>query len=397
MPEPTEPPHRPRTVEIRRTTGGELAVRFEYAADLIAEIKRIPGRRWVEGERHWTIPARTAALALLLSRFRSEDLVLERGVEGLLPKTGLEAVAWRPQGGPQPRQPQEALDQACRAALTRMHEELILRGYSPRTRRLYLDHARRFLVCADCRPEEVDAAVVRSYVRSALEDRRVSHSYADQAVSAIKFLFARVLSRPIDPVELPRPKRQRKLPVVLSRQEVLAIFEVIENAKHRAILMLVYAAGLRVGEVVRLRIEDIDRDRGLIHVRQAKGRKDRYVPLSSVALTALERYARQRRIRGPWVFPGQRPGRHLTTRSVQQVFARARQRARIRKPVTVHTLRHSFATHLHESGIGLRYIQSLLGHKSPRTTEIYTHVSRADLAKIRSPLDQLMDPGGDER
>ena len=133
-------------------------------------------------------------------------------------------------------------------------------------------------------------------------------------------------------------------------------------------------------------------ERGLLHVRQGKGRKDRVVPLSTVALEALRLYRRYRPTPDPWLFPGQRRGRHLSERSVQHVFAKARDRAGITKPATVHTLRHSFATHLHEAGIGLRYIQSLLGHRSSRTTEIYTHVSRADLANIQSPLDTLMGP-----
>ncbi|MCG8468562.1 MAG: tyrosine-type recombinase/integrase [Gemmatimonadetes bacterium] len=195
---------------------------------------------------------------------------------------------------------------------------------------------------------------------------------------------------------MPRPRRERRLPRVLSRAEVVSLFEAIENHKHRAILMIVYACGLRVSEVVRLRPTDVDRARGLVHIRQAKGRKDRYVPASNVALAAIDLYMRYRREASPWLFPGQDPGKHITPRSVQHVVARARERARLEKHATVHTLRHSYATHLHEGGVGLRYIQTLLGHKSSRTTEIYTHVSRADLGRIPSPLDQIMPMDRDD-
>lgn len=192
--------------------------------------------------------------------------------------------------------------------------------------------------------------------------------------------------------EIPQPKLERTLPVVPSPEEVARILEALKNPKHRAILMLVYAAGLRVGEVVRLKPEDIDSDRMLIHVRQAKGRKDRYVMLSPVALEVLEDYWKLDRP-GRWLFPGGRPGRHLTERSVQKVLKRAVAKAGIRKRITVHSLRHAFATHLLESGTDVRYIQKLLGHKSTRTTEIYTKVSKRSLQAIRSPLDRLKDAG----
>ncbi|MFQ5891053.1 MAG: tyrosine-type recombinase/integrase [Gemmatimonadota bacterium] len=175
---------------------------------------------------------------------------------------------------------------------------------------------------------------------------------------------------------------------MLSRREVVSLFQAVENPKHRAVLMLTYSAGLRVGEVVRLKVADIDPDRGLIHVRQSKGRKDRYVMLSEVALVALRAYAVTCRLTD-WLFPGGRPGRHLHERSVQRVVREAARKAGIQKHVTTHTLRHTFATHLLEQGTDLRYIQELLGHASSKTTEIYTQVTRRSLSAIRSPLDAI--------
>jgi len=163
----------------------------------------------------------------------------------------------------------------------------------------------------------------------------------------------------------------------------------VSNIKHKVILMLIYSAGLRVSEVVRLRPEDLDTQRKLIHIRGGKGRKDRYTMLSDVALKMLSIYM-QAKVPESWLFSGQKADAHITTRTVQKIFDDAVKKAGIRKEVSVHSLRHSFATHLLESGVDLRYIQELLGHKSSKTTEVYTHVSNKDLSKIRSPLDSIL-------
>jgi site-specific recombinase XerD len=176
----------------------------------------------------------------------------------------------------------------------------------------------------------------------------------------------------------------------------LRLFAAVRNPKHLAVLAIVYSAGLRVSEVVRLRPGDLDRDRGLIHVRGAKGRKDRFTLLADAGLAAVDRYL-EGRDPGTWLFPGNQPSRHLSPRTVQKVVEVARIRAGIEKPVSVHTLRHSFATHLLEAGTDLRFIQELLGHQNPRTTQLYTHVSTRSLGRIRSPLDALSaDPSGGE-
>lgn len=160
------------------------------------------------------------------------------------------------------------------------------------------------------------------------------------------------------------------------------------NIKHRAILMLIYSAGLRVGEVVKLKLEDIDSNRRLIHIKGGKGRKDRFTILSEVALKILKKYYSQYKPR-KWLFSGAKPSKHISVRTVQAIFEQAKEKAGIKKEVSVHSLRHSFATHLLESGVDLRYIQELLGHKSSKTTEIYTHVTNKDLRNIKSPLDTI--------
>lgn len=185
------------------------------------------------------------------------------------------------------------------------------------------------------------------------------------------------------------------MPEILSKGEVKRILAAVDNMKHKAILMLIYSAGLRVSEVVKLKHENIESDRKLIFIKGAKGRKDRYTTLSNVALETLRIYYKSIKPRD-WLFPGQKLSGHISTRTVEKLFEDAVKKARIEKHVSVHSLRHSYATHLLESGTDLRYIQELLGHKSSKTTEIYTHVSKKSIGKIVSPLDNLDTRGGDK-
>ena len=192
-----------------------------------------------------------------------------------------------------------------------------------------------------------------------------------------------------------RPKGDRRLPVVLSREEILRVVGAVPSLKHRAMLLLAYSGGLRVSEIVNLHPQDLDRDRHTIYIRAAKGRKDRYTLLSDIAWAAVEKYVRSERPRS-WLFEGRTPGYRLSIRAVQGAFYSACRRAKIGKRVSMHTLRHSFATHLLESGTDLRYIQTLLGHADPGTTAVYTHVAKRDFLHIRSPLDRGPEtpPGG---
>lgn len=270
-----------------------------------------------------------------------------------------------------------------------MNEKLTIRGYSPKSCKAYLGHARRFIQHYKTNPHELDELHLQKYVLDMLESKELSHSFVNQAVSALKFLYKYVLNLPDVVCEMPRPKKEKKLPNVLSEEEVIKIMNSVENVKHKALLSIIYSSGLRVGEVVRLKLNDIDSQRGLVHIRQGKGRKDRYTILSEFALETLREYVVKYRPTN-WLFPGNVPDRPLTERSVQKIFQQVCKKAGIRKKASIHTLRHSFATHLLESGTDLRYIQELLGHSSSKTTEIYTHVSKKNIANIKSPLDRLM-------
>lgn len=233
---------------------------------------------------------------------------------------------------------------------------------------------------------------VHTYLLGIFEQER-SHSYINQAMSALKLFFGKVFGRPDFIMNLPRPKKEKKLPTVLSDDEVLRIFNVLQNLKHKTILMLTYSSGLRVGEVVRLKLHDLDNEHFVVHIRQGKGRKDRLTVLSRSAYEMICIYLEKERPH-TWLFPGADRDRPITERSIQRVFERARDAAGIQKPATIHTLRHSFATHLLEGGTDLRYIQELLGHENIKTTQIYTHVSVKDARRVMSPLDRIFPSSG---
>lgn len=273
------------------------------------------------------------------------------------------------------------------ALLKVIEDELRLRNYSSKTIKSYSSCIRAFIQYFQPRqPRELTDKDIREYLLYLLRVKQTAPATLNQVFNAIRFLYVHLYHMPLTVGDIPRPKKEKKLPVVLDKIEVLNIFKATENLKHRTMLMLVYSAGLRVSEVVRLTVADIDSKRKLIHIKGAKGKKDRYTILSDVILQQLREYYRQYRPK-LYLFEGATGRNHLSERSVQFVFERAVKKAGIVKKVTVHSLRHSFATHLLESGVDLRYIQELLGHKSSKTTEIYTHVSQKALGNITSPLD----------
>jgi site-specific recombinase XerD len=350
--------------------GRRIKVYFPYNPKYITKLKKLAGYKWHPEGKYWSFPASLEILKRLLLIFEKEKVNIDLTLENLL--LG-----------------EQKLDKIINV----IREELKLCGYTRRTQKSYLHHIARYLSYwgNNIESKSLSSECVKKYLLYLIENAKVSRAYHNQAVSALKFLYNKVMKMPIVVKDLPRPRKEHKLPVVLSEEEVMAILKAVKNLKHRALLMLIYASGLRVSEVVRLKSEDIDAKRGLIRIEAAKGQKDRYTILSKVALNALREYWKFYHPDGVWLFPGAKEGTHLSTRSVEKVFDRALKAAKISKKATVHTLRHSFATHLLESGVNLRYLQELLGHKKPETTQIYTHVMRKDLAQIKSPLDKLWD------
>ena len=215
----------------------------------------------------------------------------------------------------------------------------------------------------------------------------MSYSAQNQFINAIKLFYSLHRNGEIIPEDIKRPRKQTRLPNVLSKEEVARIISSVGNLKHKCLLMVVYGAGLRIGEALNLRVEDIRSKEKLIYIRQSKGAKDRRVPLSEKMLQILRDYFKAYRPRN-YLFEGQNGGKYSAT-SARNVFRRACQKAGISIKVTLHTLRHSYATHLMGSGVGLRYIQEILGHNSPKTTMMYTRISGKRLSEIRSPLEDM--------
>jgi len=234
---------------------------------------------------------------------------------------------------------------------------------------------------------EIRDEEIRDYLLYLNTKRKVSDSYLNQAINSIKFYYEKVLRRPTKEYYLQRPRTSKKLPEVMSMEEVSSILRSVDNIKHRCILYLIYSGGLRLGEVTNLKVTDIDPGRMMIKIRQGKGKKDRYTLLSDKALELLRQYL-QEYTPSDWLFQGKEGGKY-SDRSVQEIFHKAVRKAGIKKLVTVHTLRHSFATHLLEQGTDIRYIQELLGHGNIKTTLIYSHITRKGISGIKSPLDSM--------
>jgi site-specific recombinase XerD len=270
-----------------------------------------------------------------------------------------------------------------------MDRELRIRGLAENTRRSYLEKMRRFVRHFMRAPDQLTAEDVKQYQLFLTKDRRVTWSTFNVNVCAIRFFYRNVLRVEWNVEHIPYQKTGTRLPVVLSGEEVIALLDAATNLKHRAILMTLYSAGLRTGEAIHLRLEDIDSQRMMIRVEQGKGRQDRYVMLSRKLLETLRRYWLMSRP-DPWLFPGQVPTHPITYRSVDRIFACAKAKAGIRKRVVPHSLRHSFATHLLERGVNIRVIQRLLGHRNLRSTEVYTHVAESYIRDTKSPLDDLL-------
>ena len=328
-----------------------IAVRIPPDARLIARIKQFQGAKWDAGLRAWLVPDTPEHRRA----FRLEVEV------------------------------QLSVQHAGR--IETFTSWLRSRRYSDNTVKVYTDCMRVFLRFFNDRDaqELTDGDVIR-FNNEYILANKLSASYQNQAVNAIKLFYSSMEHKRLDVQLVHRPKTEKHLPNVLSKEEVQQLLKALSNRKHVAMLALIYACGLRRGEVLKLLPTDVDAKRKVLIIRQAKGRKDRIAPLPDMIIDMLRVYYKEYRpIK--WLFEGQQAGEAYSERSIELVFKKALRLSGVKRPATLHWLRHSYATHLLEGGTDLRYIQELLGHKSSKTTEIYTHVSTRNLQSIRSPIE----------
>lgn len=273
----------------------------------------------------------------------------------------------------------------------RMIQDLQLHGYSDRTQSCYVAAVKSLAAFFRRPPDQLGEEELRQYFLHLINVKQAARSTVTQALSGIKFFFETTLGRPFPVLGLVRPGKRVKLPVVLSREEVRLLLGMIRHPVAHMVLTLIYACGLRLSEGCRVRVEDIDSARMLLWVRNGKGGKDRSVPLAGQVLERLRRYWSQRRPPGPWLFTTAASGFPVSLTLPQRAFREALKQSPVNKKASAHTLRHSYATHLLESGVDLRVIQALLGHASAATTTIYTHLTQPVLEKLAGSIDSLMD------
>lgn len=398
----------PYTVEVRKIhhrDADHLALFFPINSELTRCARRIDGIQFSVTHKCWYAPVRHGRLGEIFAAFKGIAWVditsLKKSSEATTPLPKPEPVlvpALRTEtpgtvrvvgGHTSGPQPQGTLTPLQGQLLRMMEQKLHMRGYSPNTARTYLQAFKEFILFyGEEDPQILTEFEIRNYILYLIEQRKLSRSTQNQAINAIKFFYEKMLLQPRRVYHLDRPMKEHRLPEVLSTEEVIRIFEALTNLKHRVMLMLLYSAGLRRSELINLRLGDVDMYRHMVLVRGGKGRKDRHTVVAQNLLPMLEQYIKEF---APafWLFEGSRGDRYSAS-SLQQVLKQAVQKAGIQKRVRLHMLRHSFATHLLESGTSTRYIQVLLGHESPKTTEIYAHVTRFSLENVISPLDKIV-------
>ena len=355
-------------IQITKVDNGRLAVAFPYSPERVAAIKKLPGREWHPEKKVWSVPFSSNVIKQIQEVFPGDCLVVDETLREIYPEF---------------HSRQEVI------ALAALDDELALRGYSPTTRDNYRLHMLRYLGWLRNEPTSAMAGDLRAYLLEMLNSG-LSSSYVRQARAMLIVYYNSVLKQSEKTDDLPSAKSEKKLPLVLSKEEVQRLLLAADNLKNETFLTLVYSAGLRASEAIRVRIEDILSDRNQIRVVSGKGGKDRYTILAERMLHLLRNYYQEYKP-ADWLFPGLEHKSHMSTSTAERMLHQARQKANINPKATLHTLRHSFATHLLEDGVDVRYIQELLGHADIGTTMLYTHVAKPRLKQVRSPLDRISD------
>ncbi len=336
-----------------------ILIRFPYNKTLTERVKKLPGARWSGALKTWYVP----------------DNKHYREKFKLPVKSTLKEMLMN-------------IHEVNQPAMIKMVEELELKAYSPNTIKTYRNEFAQLLKLLKNYPvNDLSVERLRGYFLYCIKELKLTENQIHSRFNAVKFYFEKVLKRDRFLMEIPRPQKPSQLPKVINANDIKKMFSVVENIKHRLMLKLCYGMGLRVSEIVNLKITDIDGKSMQVFIERAKGKKDRYVNLPESILLELREYYKQYKPK-KYLFEGQFEGKY-SIRSAQKVFKNALTKAKINKTVGIHSLRHSYATHLLEAGTDISYIQKLLGHNDIKTTSIYTQVGKQDLKKIKSPLDNM--------
>jgi site-specific recombinase XerD len=369
-----QPDVAPNMLQVVKFNHGRIRLIFRYNKELIKLIKVLPFFSWDKENNWWTLP-HTEKILEALVQFCQDAGWEYQYIEDIRHLN--RKARQKPAEVENYRQVPECYT-----------DKLNVLRYSKNTIKTYVDCFKEFINYYS--NKELDAITqqeIMDYLLYLVQERQISESYQNQAINSIKFYYEKVMKGKRNVYYIERPRREKSLPTVLSLEETNQIINHITNLKHRCLIMTCYSGGLRISEVLNLKLEDIDSKRMLIHIKGGKGKKDRVTLLSQKLLEILREYYLLYKP-ADYLFAGQMGGRYAE-RSAQNVLKQACMKAGIKRHVTLHTLRHSFATHLLENGTDLRYIQSLLGHESPKTTQIYTHITTKGIDQIKNPLDGL--------
>lgn len=375
-----------------------IAICYPHHSEINNTLKKQKNIRWSQTHKCWYLPLNEEACKSILTVLQPMAALDDSLVKQYLQKKN-EVKKTIVTSFPAPQTKTRLLSLTAvnvsienLKALEQFIQQLKLKAYSTSTIKTYRNEFLQLLQLLKKKPVyELTADDLRRYMVYAMEKQGINENTAHSRLNALKFYFEQVLEKEKFFWEIPRPKKPLLLPKVLNEAELGKMFNALRNRKHKAMLFTIYSAGLRVSELVNLKIADIDSGRMQILIRCAKGKKDRYVNLSPVLLDILRKYIKEYKPRPKeFLFESEQTGTAYPTRTIQQVFSNAKNRSGIRKEVGIHSLRHSFATHLLEKGTDIKYIKDLLGHFNIKTTERYLHVSRQKLVNILSPLDEFM-------
>jgi len=337
-----------------------ILILFDRDQHTINYLQQLPDIKWSQTKKAWYVPD---------TPYYRKEFLLDESYSDAIPTARVHLV----------NQPE----------LQRFVQVLKLMGYSVNTQRTYQSEFMQLLTILKSNPvQDCDETTIRNYFMYCINRLKLTESSLHSRINAIKFYFEKVLKREKFFYDIPRPKKAHQLPKSFNQKEISLLFKVTTNLKHNTILKICYGMGLRLSEIINIKIIDIDSENMQVLVERAKGKKDRYVNLPESLLTQLREYYKKYKPK-KYLFEGVH-GEQFSARSVQQIFKEAKDRAQIQRKGGIHSLRHSFATHLLENGTDIRFIQELLGHNDIKTTLVYTHVSDNSIRKIKSPLDDLM-------